>query len=85
MSNPRTEKLAGFVEWTRAHIRGDEKGEAQIYLDRLFQAFGHGGLLEVGTAPDPGGWPRDRAQGRGRPCSLGGFPTASSDQTLLDR
>ncbi len=31
------------------HIRGDEKGEAQIFLDRLFQAFGHKGLKETGA------------------------------------
>ncbi len=32
-----------------AHIKGDEKGEAQIFLDRLFQAFGHKGLKEAGA------------------------------------
>lgn len=48
MSNPKTEKLAGFVTWTQAHITGDEKGQAQIFLDRLFQAFGHPGSLDVG-------------------------------------
>lgn len=52
MSNPRTEKLAGFVEWTRLHVKGDEKGEAHIFLDRLFQAFGHPGSLDVGGEPE---------------------------------
>lgn len=42
-------KLAEFVAWTEAHIRGDEKGEAQIFLDRLFQAFGWPGLKEAGA------------------------------------
>ncbi|NOU36979.1 MAG: class I SAM-dependent DNA methyltransferase [Kiritimatiellaceae bacterium] len=48
MSNPKSEKLAAFVTWTQAHITGDEKGQAQIFLDRLFQAFGHAGSLDVG-------------------------------------
>ena len=30
--------LAAFVEWSAAHITGDEKGQARIFLDRLFQA-----------------------------------------------
>jgi hypothetical protein len=30
MHEDRKERLAEFVAWTRAHITGDEKGEAQI-------------------------------------------------------
>src|SRR5689334_6796572 len=41
-------KLSSFVDWCQKHITGDEKGQAQIYLDRFFQAFGHGGVFEVG-------------------------------------
>ncbi|MCM2289065.1 MAG: N-6 DNA methylase [Sulfuritalea sp.] len=41
--------LAGFVAWCREHISGDEKGEAQLYLDHLFRAFGHAGLKEAGA------------------------------------
>ncbi|MDP1612537.1 MAG: N-6 DNA methylase, partial [Sulfuritalea sp.] len=41
--------LAGFVAWCREHIRGDEKGEAQLFLDHLFRAFGHAGLKEAGA------------------------------------
>ena len=52
MSNPRTEKLSAFVEWARLHVKGDEKGEAHIFLDRLFQAFGHPGSLDVGGEPE---------------------------------
>jgi hypothetical protein len=37
---PDGEKLSEFVAWCAKHITGDEKGQAQIYLDRLFQAFG---------------------------------------------
>jgi hypothetical protein len=45
-------RLAAFVEWVRQFITGDEKGEAQLYLDRLFQAFGHPGSREVGGTPE---------------------------------
>jgi hypothetical protein len=37
-----------FVQFVRKHISGDEKGEAQIFCDRLFQAFGHPGIMEAG-------------------------------------
>jgi hypothetical protein len=30
----------------------DEKGQAQIFLDRLFIAFGHPGSLDVGGEPE---------------------------------
>jgi hypothetical protein len=52
MSDPRIEKLSAFVQWSQAHITGDEKGQAQIFLDRLFQAFGHPGSLDVGGEPE---------------------------------
>src|SRR6266850_1211737 len=45
---PSREKLAEFVSWCAKHITGDEKGQAQIFLDRLFQAFGQAGCLDVG-------------------------------------
>ncbi len=44
----RNSRLQEFVDWAAAHVTGDEKGEAQIFLDRLFQAFGQKGLLDVG-------------------------------------
>ncbi len=34
------QSLADFTRYCRQHLRGDEKGEAQIFLDRLFSAFG---------------------------------------------
>jgi len=46
---PSAEKLTEFVAWVRQHLTGDEKGEAQLFLDRLFQAFGHGGVKEAGA------------------------------------
>ncbi|HQV51559.1 MAG: class I SAM-dependent DNA methyltransferase [Flavobacteriales bacterium] len=33
--------LESFVEYCNTHIRGDEKGEAQTFLDRFFTALGH--------------------------------------------
>src|SRR5947209_5453389 len=44
-----SQKLSAFVGWCQKHVTGDEKGEAQIFLDRLFQAFGHGGVKEAGA------------------------------------
>jgi hypothetical protein len=40
--------LQGFVTWSAAHITGDEKGEAQIFLYHVFRAFGQKGSLDVG-------------------------------------
>ena len=54
-------KLSEFIAWCAKYITGDEKGEAQLFLDRLFQAFGHAGLKEAGAtlefrvAKDAGG------------------------------
>ena len=45
----RVERLQRFVAWADQHITGDEKGEAQIFLDRLFQAFAQPGVKEVGA------------------------------------
>ncbi|MBI1284995.1 MAG: N-6 DNA methylase [Thiobacillus sp.] len=38
-----------FVDWCAAHIKGDEKGEAQIFLDQFFRAFGHDGAKDAGA------------------------------------
>ena len=46
------EKLAEFVAWSQKHITGDEKGQAQIFLDHLFQSFGQPGCLDVGGATE---------------------------------
>lgn len=45
----RRERLEVFVRWWDENIHGDEKGQAQVFLDRLFQAFGHGGVFEAGA------------------------------------
>lgn len=52
MDRVRQQRLADFVGWTRKHIRGDKKGEAQVFLDRLFQVFGQQGYLDVGGTPE---------------------------------
>ena len=49
---PSRDKLAEFTAWCAKHITGDEKGQAQIFLDRLFQAFGQAGSLDVGGSPE---------------------------------
>jgi hypothetical protein len=33
--------IKGFVTYVEKHIKGDEKGEAQIFLDHLFQSLGY--------------------------------------------
>ncbi len=43
------ESLNKFVNFRRLHLEGREKGEAQIFLDRFFQAFGHQGAIEAGA------------------------------------
>ena len=49
METERAKRLANFVSWVGVNIEGDEKGEAQVFLDRFFQAFGHAGLKEAGA------------------------------------
>jgi type II restriction/modification system DNA methylase subunit YeeA len=44
------EKLQTFITYCQQHIKGDEKGEAQVFLDRFFRAFGHEGALEAGAS-----------------------------------
>lgn len=48
MSGFRQQKLEIFVAWVAQNITGYEKGEAQVFLDRLFQAFGQPGTLDIG-------------------------------------
>ena len=45
---PSREKLTGFTTWCQKHIAGDEKGQVQIFPDRLFHAFGQPGSLDAG-------------------------------------
>ncbi|MDV6295228.1 DNA methyltransferase [Rhodococcus aetherivorans] len=41
--------LAAFVQYRHQYLSGDEKGEAQVFCDRLFKALGHEGLHEAGA------------------------------------
>jgi tetratricopeptide (TPR) repeat protein len=41
-------KIQEFVNYARS-LKGYEKGEAQVFCDRLFQAFGHRGCVEAGA------------------------------------
>jgi hypothetical protein len=52
MAMPNRDKLAEFTAWCQKNITGDEKGQAQIFLDRLFQAFGQSGCLDVGGSTE---------------------------------
>jgi hypothetical protein len=49
MHEDRKQRLAEFVAWVAKHIKGDEKGEAQIFLDHLFAAFDLKGIKEAGA------------------------------------
>ncbi|MGH4010642.1 MAG: DNA methyltransferase [Pseudonocardiaceae bacterium] len=42
-------RLAEFVRYRREYLRGDEKGEAQIFSEALFRAFGHAGVRQAGA------------------------------------
>lgn len=44
----KVENLADFVSYVSI-LKGDEKGEAQVFCDRLFKAFGHEGYKEAGA------------------------------------
>ena len=48
MLTAQAEHLQQFVEYAQK-LKGDEKGEAQVFCDRLFQAFGHDGYKEAGA------------------------------------
>ena len=42
------ENINNFIKYAST-LEGDEKGEAQVFCDRLFQAFGHKGYKEAGA------------------------------------
>ena len=42
------QRVQDFVDYVHT-LKGDEKGEAQVFCDRLFQAFGHKGFKEAGA------------------------------------
>ncbi|MFZ4575514.1 MAG: type IIL restriction-modification enzyme MmeI, partial [Phycisphaerales bacterium] len=48
MDADRQRQLQAFVDYAKT-LDGDEKGEAQVFLDRLFRAFSRGGYKEAGA------------------------------------
>jgi hypothetical protein len=44
-----TTAMRDLVRYRQEHLTGDEKGEGQIFLEHLFQAFGHAGLRQAGA------------------------------------
>jgi hypothetical protein len=42
-TNELQERLAEFTRFART-LKGDEKSEAQLFLDHFFRALGHGGV-----------------------------------------
>src|SRR5215204_3616701 len=42
------DRISKFVAYAGT-LKGDEKGEAQVFCDRLFQGFGHKGYKEAGA------------------------------------
>lgn len=48
MDSDRSKQLAEFVDYAKK-LSGDEKGEAQVFLDRLFRAFSRAGYKEAGA------------------------------------
>jgi hypothetical protein len=59
MLTAQAERLQRFVDYAQK-LKGDEKGEAQVFCDRLFQAFGHEGYKEAGATLE------DRQHRRGK-------------------
>ena len=51
-SAERELQFSEFVRWVDDNIKGDEKGESYIFLDRFFQGLGHKGCLDVGGTPE---------------------------------
>jgi SAM-dependent methyltransferase len=49
MTSATPENLSKFVQFCNQHITGQERKEAQTFLDRFFRAFGHEGALEAGA------------------------------------
>lgn len=47
--SPIAEGLSRFVSYAKT-LEGKERAEAQVFCDRLFQAFGHGGYKEAGAS-----------------------------------
>ncbi|RMD72654.1 MAG: class I SAM-dependent DNA methyltransferase, partial [Cyanobacteria bacterium J149] len=49
MTTNSQQNLEKFITFCQQHIKGQERKEAQIFLDRFFQGFGYDGALEAGA------------------------------------
>lgn len=49
MKDNLKDNLSEFVVWCQDYLSGSERSDAQIFLNRLFIAFGHDGLREAGA------------------------------------
>lgn len=52
MPDQLKEALTKFVAFARS-LRGDEKSEAQTFLDHFFRSLGHAGVVEAGATFKP--------------------------------
>ncbi len=50
-TNQTVDNFRSFVAYAHS-LTGDEKGEAPVFCDRLFRAFGHEGLKEAGAVQE---------------------------------
>jgi hypothetical protein len=55
LTSETVENLRAFMYYAGS-FEGDEKGEAQVFCDRLFRAFGHEGYKEAGTIRSTNEW-----------------------------
>lgn len=46
-----TAGMRRFLDYA-AKLKGDEKGEAQLFLDHFFRALGHDGTIQAGATPE---------------------------------
>src|SRR5439155_20954649 len=73
MADERKNALTEFVRFAQT-LRGDEKSEAQTFLDRFFRALGHDGVIEAGAtfefgvAKKPGSPQLELIKGNGAPA-----------------
>jgi SAM-dependent methyltransferase len=77
MANDLKKDLTAFVKFAST-LRGDEKGEAQTFLDHFFRALGHAGVIEAGAmfefrvAKKPGSPQLELIKGNGAPTRTKG-------------
>lgn len=43
----RKDDIEEFISYVKNNLTGDEKGQAQLFCDRLFRAYGHKGIFEA--------------------------------------